>query len=88
MIDKLKGREITVLVLRGGPSQEREVSLCSGNAVAAACRTLGYNVIESNANANDSSVLENCVDVVFPVIHGEFGEDGQLQEILEYRGIP
>lgn len=88
MIDKLNGREITVLVLRGGPSQEREVSLRSGNAVAAACRTLGYNVIESDANVNDSSVLENRVDVVFPVIHGAFGEDGQLQEILEYRGIP
>lgn len=78
---------IRVTVLRGGPSAEREVSLASGQAVAAACRRLGYRVIESDISPTDLSALANETDVVFPVLHGTFGEDGELQAVLEGRRL-
>lgn len=74
----------TVLVFRGGPSRERAISLVSGAAVASACRRLGYNVIEADIGPDDLGALEYD-GVVFPVLHGQFGEDGQLQAILEQR---
>jgi D-alanine-D-alanine ligase len=76
-----------VLVLRGGPSAERDVSLASGAAVAAACRRLGHAVTEADIGPDDLSALDVPADVVFPVLHGQFGEDGQLQAILEHRGL-
>jgi len=79
---------LTVLVLRGGPSAEREVSLCSGAAVAGALRKGGHLVYEADILPDDLSALEiDDYDLVFPVLHGTFGEDGQLQAILEQRGI-
>lgn len=80
-------RALRISVLRGGPSAEREVSLASGAAVAAACRRLGYQVLEADIDPGDLSALDEPVDVVFPVLHGAFGEDGQLQAILEGRGM-
>ncbi|NQT15060.1 MAG: D-alanine--D-alanine ligase [Planctomycetes bacterium] len=77
-----------VTVLRGGPSAERDVSLASGAAVADACRRIGCVVTEADIVPDDLSALEIPADVVFPVLHGEFGEDGQLQGILEQRGLP
>ncbi len=74
-----------VTVLRGGPSNEREVSLLSGKAVADALRTGGHDVFESDISPADLSGLDRPCDVVFPVLHGAFGEDGQLQSILEAR---
>lgn len=76
-----------VTVLRGGPSNEREVSLKSGAAVAEGLRKAGHEVLESDVSPTDLSALERPCDVVFPVLHGEFGEDGQIQAILESRGI-
>ncbi|HID77900.1 MAG TPA: D-alanine--D-alanine ligase [Planctomycetaceae bacterium] len=76
-----------VTVLRGGPSAEREVSLAGGAAVAAACRRLGYQVTEADILPDQLRALEEPADVIFPVLHGEFGEDGQLQAILESRGL-
>jgi D-alanine-D-alanine ligase len=80
-------RRIRVTVLRGGPSAERPVSLVSGAAVAEACRRLGYQVVEADISPTDLSALDQDADVVFPVLHGIFGEDGQLQAILESRGL-
>ncbi len=78
----------TVLLLRGGPSAEREVSLESGRGVSEALIGHGFEIIESDISPEDTSVLDRGgFDVVFPVLHGTFGEDGQLQEILEHRGI-
>jgi len=84
-----KAREtFSILVLRGGPSAEREVSLSSGQAVAAALKARGHVVYESDIGPDDLAVLDRIhVDVVFPVLHGTFGEDGQLQAILEKRGL-
>ena len=76
-----------VTVLRGGPSAEREVSLAGGGAVAAAIRALGHVVTEADITPDDLTALDTPADIVFPVLHGQFGEDGQLQEILEQRGL-
>ncbi len=79
----------TILVLAGGPGAERDVSLKSGRAIAAGLREAGYEVIEGDARADDLSSLDQPgIDLVFPIIHGTFGEDGQLQEILDARGLP
>jgi len=74
-------------VLCGGPSAEREVSLVSGRAVAAAVRALGHAVTEADITPDDLSALDLPADIIFPVLHGRFGEDGHLQEILEQRGL-
>jgi D-alanine-D-alanine ligase len=63
------------------------VSLASGAAVAEACRRIGHRVTEADVTPQDTSALDIPADVVFPVLHGTFGEDGQLQAILEGRGI-
>lgn len=76
-----------VAVLKGGPSAEREVSLASGAAVAAALRGLGYDVLEVDVTS-ESLDLPPETDVVFIALHGTFGEDGTLQALLEHRGIP
>jgi D-alanine-D-alanine ligase len=76
-----------VTVLRGGPSAERDVSLASGKAVAGACRRLGCLVTAADIVPGDLSALDIPADVIFPVLHGEFGEDGRLQTILQKRGL-
>lgn len=77
-----------VTVLLGGPSAEREVSLVSGAAVAKGLREMGHDVFESDISPENLSGLDHSADVVFPVLHGSFGESGELQEILETRGLP
>lgn len=74
-----------VTVLYGGPSAEREVSLVSGKAVADGLRQVGHAVFEFDIQPDDQSGLDRPCDVVFPVLHGEWGESGELQEILEQR---
>ena len=78
-----------VLVLKGGPDAEREVSLRSGAMVADALRRAGIGVHEV---AIDRPGLEELRampgQVVFPVLHGSWGEGGPLQELLEADGRP
>lgn len=76
---------MTVLVLLGGDSPEREVSLRSGKAIADALRNSGNNVIEFDPiNGTDKIInLVKEVDLVFPILHGKNGEDGYIQKILE-----
>jgi D-alanine-D-alanine ligase len=76
-----------VTVLYGGPSAEREVSLVSGAAVIEALKSMGYDVFASDISPADLSGLDHPAEVVFPVLHGQFGESGELQEILETRRI-
>lgn len=78
---------LQVLVLRGGTSGEREVSLQSGATVARACRSLKHYVTESDISRDDLSAISQRYDVVFPVIHGAFGEDGTLQGLLERNNL-
>lgn len=77
-----------ITVLYGGPSAEREVSLVSGKAVAEGLRRAGHDVFEADILPTNLSALDQPCDVVFPVLHGQWGESGELQEILEQRGLP
>jgi D-alanine-D-alanine ligase len=79
-----------ILVLGGGISNEREVSIRSAAAVAEALRGSGYDVFEYDpANGLDElAVHAEQVDVVFPVLHGQGGEDGTVQRVLERVGVP
>src|SRR6186997_2825686 len=77
-----------VTVLLGGPSNEREISLISGNAVADALRRGGHEVFTSDISPTNLEALDRPCDVVFPVLHGAFGESGELQAILEDRAVP
>lgn len=77
-----------VTVLYGGPSAEREVSLVSGKAVIDGLKAAGHEVFGSDVSPTDLSGLDCPADVIFPVLHGEFGESGELQEILEQRKLP
>jgi D-alanine-D-alanine ligase len=86
-LKRSENSELRITVLRGGPSAEREISLASGKAVAEALRHRGHDVFEADVGPEDLSALERAADVVFPALHGTFGEDGQLQRILEQRGI-
>ncbi len=76
-----------VAVLMGGPSAEREVSLRSGAAVAEALRTVGHNVVDVVVEGKEIN-LPDGVDMACIMLHGGFGEDGELQELLDQRGIP
>src|SRR5215216_4234146 len=75
-----------IAVLMGGPGSEREVSLATGQGVAKALRSLGAEVVEIDVQ-NEDFQLPNDVDLAFITIHGTFGEDGQIQKILERREI-
>src|SRR3954468_14685469 len=77
-----------VTVLYGGPSAEREVSLVSGKAVIDGLKSMGHEGHGSDVSPTHVSVLDKPHDVIFPVLHGQFGESGELQEILEQRKLP
>ncbi len=73
----------------GGPSAEREVSLTSGRECAAALREAGYDVVEVDAGPDLSARLADLKpDVAFNALHGRWGEDGCVQGMLEWMGIP
>jgi D-alanine-D-alanine ligase len=76
-----------IAVLMGGPGSEREVSLATGRGVVKALRSLGSEVVEVDVR-DENFQLPHDVDLAFITIHGTFGEDGQVQRILERRGIP
>jgi len=80
---------IRVLVLYGGKSSEREISIKSGKAISNALRAKGYDVIERDfQNHIEDVVKETKPDVVFIALHGKYGEDGTVQGALELLGIP
>jgi len=74
-------------VLMGGPSAEREVSLRTGAACAEGLREAGYEVTEVVVD-DENFVLPEHTDLAFLAMHGPFGEDGRVQDILHARGIP
>lgn len=80
---------MTVIVIAGGLSHEREVSLRSGRRVAQALREVGQSVIETDVSAELVPLLRSTPDpVVVPLLHGGLGEDGALREVLEVLGVP
>jgi D-alanine-D-alanine ligase len=83
-------KKITVAVLSGGESAEREISLESGRAVAAALRKKGFQVLRFDPKKDLPKLIQQKqkIDVVFPALHGRGGEDGTLQGLLELLQIP
>ena len=84
--DKTKLDGLKVAVLKGGPGSEREISLASAKSVSAALKQVGADVVDVDVTGKDVDVPEG-VDVAFNVIHGTFGEDGQIQKILEDQNV-
>jgi len=89
-----------VAVLCGGRSSEHDVSLRSGAAVAEGLERAGHEAVQVTIDRDGSWSWENApvalapgagllgVDVVFPALHGPFGEDGSLQGLLEWLDVP
>jgi len=81
-----------VAVLHGGVSAEREVSLATGVQVVAALRVAGFAVtpieVTRDLGAVIAALQESAPDVVFNALHGRFGEDGCIQGVLDWMGLP
>ena len=80
-------KDLLIAVLMGGPGSEREVSLASGKAVLKALQAAGYHAVAVDVASADFE-LPAGTGLAYNVIHGTFGEDGQLQQLLEDKGIP
>ncbi|HSP52009.1 MAG TPA: D-alanine--D-alanine ligase, partial [Cryobacterium sp.] len=80
---------LDIVVLAGGISHERDISLRSGRRVSDALTSLGHTVTLLDPQAGLLADLTNRrPDVIFPVVHGATGEDGALLALLETTGIP
>ncbi len=85
-MDAVEGR---VVVLAGGLSHERDVSIRSGRRVAEALRDAGVEVDERDVDATLlPSLRDEAPACVVPLLHGETGEDGAIREVLELVGVP
>lgn len=82
-------KRLKVMTLAGGPDRERPVSLNSGHNVTQALIEAGHEVITGDILPDDLSMLDQFEawqgDVIFPVLHGSWGEGGGLQAILDQR---
>jgi len=76
-----------VAVLKGGISSEREVSLRSGGAIAKGLREGGYEVLEIDITSRMFAIPEG-IEAVFIALHGQFGEDGEIQQKLSEMDMP
>lgn len=93
MVDNAKPRfeQLKIMVLAGGPDREHEVSLLSGETVTAGLKQAGHDVIQRDIRPDNLAALDEFVawggQVVFPMLHGSWGEGGGLQRILQERGL-
>ncbi len=77
-----------IVVLGGGNSTEREVSIRSAAAVAKNLKLAGYEIISLDPKDGLSDLDDKKDIMVFPILHGQGGEDGSLQQELELRALP
>lgn len=78
--------DIKVAVLTGGVGEERQISLLSGQTIADGLTQAGFSVVTADITPDNLSILDDeSIDVFFPALHGKFGEDGRLQQILQQR---
>ncbi len=78
-----------IAVLMGGRSLERDVSLASGKRIADALEALGYYVLSLDVTPDLVDTLRSeRPDAAYIALHGKYGEDGSIQELLEFLGIP
>jgi len=81
----------SVAVLTGGWSSEREVSLMGSEKICDALREAGFDVREVDVQRDLRSLIDALTpapDIVYNALHGSFGEDGRIQGVLEFLGIP
>lgn len=72
----------------GGIGEERDISIQSGSCVAEALKKAGLNVVTADISPDNLDILEDAgIDVFFIALHGKFGEDGRLQQILEDKSL-
>lgn len=87
-MDKSK---LKIMVLAGGPDRERDVSLNSGATVSSALSAAGHDVRQRDIGPEKLEALDEFIawggEVIFPMLHGSWGEGGALQRILEARGL-
>jgi D-alanine-D-alanine ligase len=88
----MPGEPLKVMVLAGGPDRERPVSLASGSQVAAALAERDHLVRLHDIGPENLDALDTFEswggDVIFPILHGGWGEGGPLQKLLDDRGLP
>ena len=85
---KIVNSQLKAAVLMGGIGEERDISIQSGNCVTQALKEAGLNVIAADIGPDNLDILDEAsIDVFFLALHGRFGEDGQLQQILEDKSL-
>ena len=81
-------KPLKIAVLCGWEGTERQVSLQSGQAVSKALREAGAEVVECDIRPGSLEILDDVtIDIFFLALHGQFGEDGQLQAILSSKRL-
>ncbi len=81
---KIKNNKTKIAVLSGGIGEERDISIQSGRCIAQALQQAHLDVVTADIQPDNLSILDDGdIDVFFIALHGRFGEDGQLQQILE-----
>ena len=85
-------RKIKIALLSGGWGGEREISLKTGENIFASLDRKKYKIFRYDPNANLKKFINDAInkkfDLVFPALHGPFGEDGRLQGMLDLIGVP
>ena len=77
-----------IILLMGGPSKERSVSILSGKACYRALKKAGYEVVKIDPKNENLNLSKHKANLAFNALHGQFGEDGTIQKILEKQKIP
>jgi len=84
----MTGSKLKIAVLMGGIGPERDISIKSGGCVATALKEAGRNVITADITPQNLDILnDRSIDVFFIALHGKFGEDGRLQQILDDKNL-
>jgi D-alanine-D-alanine ligase len=85
---KTENSKLKIAVLAGGVGSERDISIQSGNRITQALTEAGLNTVFADISPSNLDILQDeTIDVFFPALHGKFGEDGQLQQILEDQSL-
>lgn len=80
--------KLKIAVLTGGIGSERDISIQSGQCISQALIAGGFDVVTADIQPDNLDILEdNSIDVFFPALHGKFGEDGRLQQILKDKSL-
>lgn len=80
--------KLKIAVLTGGIGSERDISLQSGHCISQALMAGGFDVVTADIQPDNLDILEDSsIDVFFPALHGKFGEDGRLQQILQDKSL-